>query len=161
MKDGWDNGSHQAVDNGSHPAVDNGSHLAVDNGSHLAVDNGSHLAVDNGSHLAVDNGSHLVVDNGSHQAVDNGSHLLIPGSLLTVVGVSVARLCCYVCCKNTCSTCQGNPPSAVSWAGGVTSPVSPGNKRLSPGLTWELGVEEESGVRAIPQLLGARDVLVS
>ena len=41
------------------------------------------------------------------------------------------------------------------------SPVSPGNRRLSPGLAWELGVEEESGGWAIPQLLGARDVLVS
>ena len=38
------------------------------------------------------------------------------------------------------------------------SPVSPGNKRLqSPGLAWEMGVEEESGDWAIPQLLGARD----
>ena len=25
------------------------------------------------------------------------------------------------------------------------SPVSPGNMRLSPGLAWELGVEEENG----------------
>ena len=64
-------------------------------------------------------------------------------------------------CMNTCSTCPGNPPSAHSWARGVMSPVSPGNKRLSPGLTWEMGVEEESGSWDIPQLLGEKDVLVS
>ena len=36
------------------------------------------------------------------------------------------------------------------------SPVSPRNKRLFPGLTWEMGVEEESGGRAIPTAIRSK-----